>query len=122
MMTSEEKKAFLLLASVIFHYHGLDEEEKEILNEMVSEMNADREIQWVNEFISTDYVTAYQRSREFFSSHLDSISPETRLRFLSDVWQANLKKGYITEMEAMAIITLAKDWDVEKELIKTVRS
>ena len=26
-MTSEEKKAFLLLKSIIFHYHGLDEED-----------------------------------------------------------------------------------------------
>ncbi len=30
MKTAEEKKVFILLKSVIFYYHGLDDEEKKI--------------------------------------------------------------------------------------------
>jgi hypothetical protein len=36
------------------------------------------------------------------------------------VWKANDLKGYITEMEATAMLKLAKDWSVEKELIDLV--
>jgi len=37
------------------------------------------------------------------------------------VWKANNKKGYITEMEATAMLKLAKDWQVENELIEMVK-
>lgn len=35
--TSEELKCFMLLVAIIFHYHGLDEEEKVILDKKASE-------------------------------------------------------------------------------------
>ena len=34
------------------------------------------------------------------------------------VWQANNLKGYVTEMEATAMLKLAKDWNVQKELVE----
>ena len=36
------------------------------------------------------------------------------------VWQAHNLKGYVTEMEATAMLKLAKDWNVQKELIELV--
>ena len=36
------------------------------------------------------------------------------------VWESNNVKGYVTEMEATAMLKLAKDWNVEKELIELV--
>ena len=45
-MTSEEKKALLLLKSVIFHYHGLDEDEQKILDETAKQLDAQEELKW----------------------------------------------------------------------------
>jgi uridine phosphorylase len=36
------------------------------------------------------------------------------------VWEANNLKGFVTEMEATAMLKLAKDWGVEKELVNLV--
>jgi hypothetical protein len=37
------------------------------------------------------------------------------------VWEAAKSKGYISEMEATAILKLAKDWAVQKDLLKLIR-
>ena len=66
-MTSEEKKAFLLLKSVIFHYHGLDEDEQKILDETAKKYDADDELKWANEFIANDYISAFERAREYLN-------------------------------------------------------
>ena len=121
-MSSEEKKAYLLLKSVIFHYHGLDEDEKRILEETSKELDAKEELKWANEFISRDYITAFERAREFLNAVIGSLDKNTRLKYLDMVWKANNQKGYITEMEATAMLKLAKDWHVENELIALVRS
>ena len=121
-MTSDEKKAFLLLKSVIFHYHGLDEDEKSILKDSAQELGAMEELQWANEFISRDYISAFERAREFLNQVIGSFEKEKRLAYLDMVWKANNQKGYITEMEATAMLKLAKDWKVENELISLVRS
>ena len=57
-MTSEEKKAFLLLNSIIFHYHGLDEDEQELLDETSESLSAHEELTWASNFIAEDYYTA----------------------------------------------------------------
>jgi hypothetical protein len=36
------------------------------------------------------------------------------------VWEANNEKGYVTEMEATAMLKLARDWNVKDELIGLV--
>lgn len=120
-MTSEEKKAFLLLKSVIFHYHGLDEDEQNILNQVAAKLNAEDELNWANEFIAKDYYDAFERARSYLKDIMLSLSKERRLEHLNSVWKANMEKGYISEMEAMAIIKLAKDWGVEKELVASIR-
>lgn len=120
-MTSEEKKAIILLKSVIFHYHGLDNEEKEILDRTAQEFDALDELQWANEFIATDYYTAFERARDYLNSIVGNFDKEKRLQYLSMVWEANNAKGFVTEMEATAMLKLAKDWSVQKELMLVVR-
>jgi len=34
------------------------------------------------------------------------------------VWKANSSKGFTTEMEARALLRLARDWGTEKSLIE----
>ena len=39
-MDQEEKKAFMLFQSLIFHYHGLDEDEEKIMKATAEELDA----------------------------------------------------------------------------------
>jgi len=121
LMTSEEKKAFLLLKSIIFHYHGLDEEEQKILDETALKYDASEELNWANDFIALDYYTAFERSREYLNEVVGKLEKEKRLSYLDMVWKATNQKGYISEMEATAMLKLAKDWQIEGELIAMVR-
>jgi hypothetical protein len=120
-MTSEEKKAFLLLKSVIFHYHGLDEDEQKILDETAKKYDAKDELKWANEFIANDYISAFERAREYLNKIIGRLDKSKRLSYLDMVWRANNQKGYITEMEAIAMLKLAKDWNIEDELIEMVK-
>lgn len=120
-MTSEEKKAYLLLKSVIFHYHGLDEDEQKILDQTAEELDAMSELKWANSFIAEDYFSAFERAREYLNKIVTNLDRDRRLYYLDMVWKANNRKGYITEMEATAMLKLAKDWEVESDLITMVR-
>jgi hypothetical protein len=120
-MTSQEKKAYILLKCVIFHYHGLDEDEKKILQETADALNAHQELAWANEFIGEDYYNAFERARDVLQPTMLELEKPKRLEYLSKVWNANMTKGYISEMEAMAMIKLAKDWDIEAELIESIK-
>jgi hypothetical protein len=120
-MNQIEKKAYLLLKSVIFHYHGLDEEEKQILDQTANELNAQQELQWANDFIAEDYPTAFDRARVFLNEVIGKMDKSKKIYYLDLVWKANNFKGYITEMEATAMLQLARDWEVETELIQMVR-
>ena len=44
-----------------------------------------------------------------------------RIKHLMEVWEETHKKGYVTEMETTAILTLSKDWQVEKEFLEEVK-
>lgn len=120
-MTSEEKKAFLLLKSVIFHYHGLDEDEQQILEDTADSLDARDELSWAYDFISEDYYTAFDRARTYLADTMNQLDKVKRLEYLSMVWDANNKKGYISEMEATAMIKLAKDWHIENEMIEMIK-
>ncbi|MCX2745951.1 hypothetical protein OO013_18870 [Mangrovivirga sp. M17] len=120
-MTQEEKKAFILLKSVIFHYHGLDEDEEKMLSDTADELDAHEELEWANSFIAEDYYTAFQRARSLLNEVIGQLDKEKKLNYIKLVWEANNQKGYITEMEATAMLKLAKDWDVERELIEMIR-
>jgi hypothetical protein len=120
MKTSEEKKVYMLLKSVIFYYHGLDELEKQDLNKTADELHAHEEYRWAIDFISADFITAFDRAREYLNEHIGDYTKESRIELVNMVWRANNLKGYVTEMEANAMLKLAKDWNVQKELIELV--
>ena len=120
-MTSEEKKAYLLLKTIIFQYHGLDEDEQQLLEETASEIDGSKELSWVNDFVSQDYYDAFDRARKYLKTAMNALDKAKRLHFLFNVWEANNQKGYISEMEATAMIKLAQDWGVDKELMENIK-
>ena len=119
--TPEEKKSFILLNAIIFHYHGLDEEEEHILKKITSKNDAESELQWSLDFISQDYLTAFERARDYLNEIVTKLDKSKRLYFINEAWQANFEKGYITEMEATAMLQLARDWEVDRDLINLVQ-
>jgi hypothetical protein len=120
MKSPEEKKVYMLLKSVIFHYHGLDEEEKQDLDKTADQFEAHDELNWALEFIAEDFVTAFDRARDYLNDIIGDYPKDKRIELINMVWQANNLKGYVTEMEATAMLKLAKDWNVQKELIELV--
>ncbi len=120
-MDATTKKALLLLKSLIFHYHGLDDDERAMLEDTASKLQAKDEMDWANRFISEDYLSAFERSREFLSKIFTKMSSSDRLKYLMEVWEETHKKGYVTEMETTAILTLSKDWQVEKDFLDVVK-
>jgi hypothetical protein len=119
-MTSEEKRVFLLLKAVIFHYHGLDSLEKVDLEQSAKKLEAPAELQWAQDFIDKDYITSFDRAREFLNHIIGDYPKEKRVELINMVWESNNIKGYVTEMEATAMLKLARDWKVEPELIQLV--
>lgn len=120
IMSSDEKKVYMLLKSVIFHYHGLDEMEKNNLDRTSEELDAASEYDWALRYIAENYVTAFDRARDYLNNIIGDYPKEKRVDLINMVWQANNLKGYVTEMEATAMLKLAKDWNVQKELIELV--
>lgn len=120
METSEEKKVYMLLKSVIFYYHGLDEIEKQDLDNTSAALDAKEEYLWALDFITKDFITAFERAREYLNNIIGDYPKDKRIELINMVWQANNLKGYVTEMEATAMLKLAKDWNVQKELIQLV--
>jgi hypothetical protein len=119
-ISSEEKRVYMLLKSVIFFYHGLDDMEKNDLDRTSEELGAEEEYRWALDYIAQDYVTAFERARVYLNNIIGDYSKEKRIELINMVWQANNLKGYVTEMEATAMLKLAKDWNVQKELIELV--
>jgi uncharacterized tellurite resistance protein B-like protein len=120
-MTSEEKKSYLLLKAVIFQYHGLSEEEKEILQETATDLGAEEELKWAMDFIEADLMDFFERARDYLKNILLSVDEENRLEYLSKVWDANHRKGFISEIEATAILKLARDWKIERKFIQLIK-
>jgi hypothetical protein len=118
--SSEEKKVYMLLKSVIFHYHGLDDMEKQDLDQTSDELDAAQEYKWAIDYIEQDYVTAFDRARDYLNNIIGDYPKDKRIELINMVWRANNLKGYVTEMEATAMLKLAKDWNVQKELIDLV--
>lgn len=119
-MTSEEKRVYLLLKAVIFHYHGLDEQEKVDLDAAAGRLDAREELAWAIEFIEKDQVTSFERARAFLNDIIGDYPRNKRVELIHMVWESNNLKGYVTEMEATAMIRLARDWNVENELVDLV--
>ena len=120
MKSVEEKKVYMLLKSVIFHYHGLDDTEKKDLDKTAEELEAHDEYKWALDFVAEDYITAFDRARDYLNDIIGDYPKEKRIELVNMVWRANNLKGYVTEMEATAMLKLAKDWGVERELTSLV--
>jgi hypothetical protein len=120
MRNEEEKKVQMLLKTVIFHYHGLDEEEKKDLIKTAEELDAQEEYKWALDFVSQDYITAFDRARNYLNDIIGDYPKDKRIELINMVWRSNNLKGYVTEMEATAMLKLAKDWNVQRELIELV--
>ena len=120
-MSSSEKKAYLLLLSVIFHYHGLDKEEEELLRDKAKAIMGLEELDWVNDFISQDYLHAFENARDYLKGEFPKLKKENQVKYLEEAWEANMSKGFVTEMEARAMIKLARDWGIDKELLTFAR-
>jgi hypothetical protein len=116
----DEKKVYMLLKTVIFHYHGLDEQEKKDLLKTAEELDAGEEYKWALDFVAQDYITAFDRARNYLNDIIGDYQKDKRIELINMVWQANNLKGYVTEMEATAMLKLAKDWNVQRELIALV--
>lgn len=119
-MTSEEKRVYLLLKAVIFHYHGLDEKEQVDLEAAARRLEAEEELKWATEFIEKDQVTCFERARTFLNDIIRDYTRDKREGLIQMVWESNNLKGYVTEMEATALIRLARDWNVEQALVELV--
>lgn len=119
-MNEAEKKVYMLLKAVIFHYHGLDEAEKLDLEDTSRKLDAAVALAWALDFISKDYITAFDRARSYLNEIIGDYQKNKRVELINMVWLANNLKGYVTEMEATAMLKLAKDWGVEKELVALV--
>jgi hypothetical protein len=119
-MNVAEKRVYMLLKSVIFHYHGLDETEEEDLAATAEKLGAKDELKWALDYIAEDHITAFDRARKYLNEIIGDYAKEKRVELINMVWEANNLKGYVTEMEATAMLKLAKDWNVEKELIALV--
>jgi|SRR5690606_40697766 len=122
MKSDEEKRVYMLLKAVIYYYHGLDEAEKNDLDRSAAELNAAAEYQWALDFIAVDYITAFDRARVYLNDIIGDYPKEKRIELINMVWESNNLKGYVTEMEATAMLKLAKDWNVQQELIRLVQS
>ena len=121
-MDTVQKKAFLLLKLVIFNYHGLDEDEKQILNKTAEKIGGKEELEWAYELLGDDFYENIDKAREFFNSTIALYDKETKINYLRMVWESTNTKGFISEMEATGILKLAKDWGVQKELVSLIRN
>ena len=120
MKSAEEKKVYMLLKAVIFHYHGLDEDEQKELDKTAELLDAGDEYKWALSFVAEDYITAFDRARSYLNTIIGDYAKEKRIELINMVWESNNSKGYVTEMEATAMLKLAKDWNVQQELIELV--
>lgn len=121
-MTQEEKKAFILLKAVILYYHGLDDDERIILEETAETHSAQQELAWALEFIQYDYLSAFDRAREYLSRVIAKLPSDRKIDYLHEIWKDNNRKGFITEMEATAMLNLARDWNIQRDFISRIRS
>lgn len=110
----------MLLKTVIFHYHGLDDEEQKELEKTADLLDAHEEYKWALAFVAEDYITSFDRARDYLNTIIGDYPKDKRIELINMVWESNNTKGYVTEMEATAMLKLAKDWNVQKELIELV--
>lgn len=121
-MTTEQKKAFLLLKLIIFNYHGLDNDEKKILSETAEKINGADELEWAYSLLGDDFYGNLDKARDFFNETIATYPKDTKLSYLRMVWDSTKSKGFISEMEATGMLKIAKDWGVQTEFVTLIRT
>ncbi|PWJ44958.1 hypothetical protein [Sediminitomix flava] len=121
-MDNSEKKAFLLLKAVILHFHGADNDDNKVLLETASQLDAQSELEWVETFISDDYLTCFERATDYLNDFMPSISPEKRVDYLYKVWLAQEKQSYVSEMVANAMLNMARDWQIIMQFVPLIKN
>ena len=119
-MDQSLKRGIMLLNSLIYHYHGLDPDEEELLEITAKKYDAHEEMLWANSFIAEDYISAFERSRILLKSLFEDLSDDQLLEYLKEIWIGNYDKGYVTEMETAAMRHLATDWGIEESFEEIV--
>lgn len=120
-MLSEEKKILLLLHLIIFNYHGLDEGERELLSGLAIKFEAEEELNWAYSMLGNDYYSSHEKIHQWFDKEIQGADSAKRLSYLSTVWEASVKKGFISEMEATAMLKIAHNWGIQKDLLNLIR-
>lgn len=121
-MNSEQKKALLLIKAIIFYYHKLNQEEADLLAQTAQDLDAKEALSWTYEFINSDFPTSTSRARAYLIENLTNTSKEEKFEILKTVWEDNEKKGYISEIEAVTMLKISKDWGLESQLLALARS
>lgn len=119
--TSNQKKAFFVLLCSIFYYHDMEDSKQRILADFSLSLSGQKELDWASQFVKQDILSSFTRSRTEVRNLL-AADDKGRIEVLGEVWEATKKKGYITEMEANLMLGLARDWNMESDLINLVRS
>jgi len=127
-MTPEEKEALLLLEYAIFRYHGFDDNERERLENDAAAMHAQAQLEKVYAFVDDILQKTNQSEVAVFEATLRRIKEvfaqlpeERRLEYVIQVWNANKAKGYVTEIEAIAMLRVAKELNVQRGFVEYVR-
>jgi uncharacterized tellurite resistance protein B-like protein len=127
-MTPEEKEALLLLEYAIFRYHGFDDNERERLENDAAAMHAQAQLEKVYAFVGDILQKTNQSEVAVFEATLRRIKEvfaqlpeERRLEYVIQVWNANKAKGYVTEIEAIAMLRVAKELNVQRGFVEYVR-
>jgi hypothetical protein len=121
-MNSEQKKALLLIKAIIFYYHKLNQEEADLLAQTAHDLDAEEALSWTYEFINSDFATSTSRARTYLIDNLSNSTKEEKFDILKTVWEDNEKKGYISEIEAVTMLKISKDWGLESQLLALARS
>lgn len=127
-MTPEEKEVLLLLEYAIFRYHGFDDNERERLENDAAAMHAQAQLEKVYAFVDDILQKTNQSEVAVFEATLRRIKEvfaqlpeERRLEYVIQVWNANKAKGYVTEIEAIAMLRVAKELNVQRGFVEYVR-
>lgn len=120
-MLSNEKKILLLLNLIIFNYHGLDESEQLLLKNLAEKLDAEKELEWAYGMLGEDYFSSFESINKWFEEAVKDFDTNKKLSFLQMVWEATVAKGFISEMEATAMLKIARNWGIQKELLSLVR-
>ena len=114
-MDTEEKKIILLLRAVLFHYQGLGDKGEVLLRRKAKEIQAEEELKWV--LASVEKSPSSSRSCKQLQKLARGLSSEHLLTHLYESWEEGMKKGYLSNSEALWILKVAKVWGIEKDLL-----